>query len=90
LTAKRKVLKESNFDKQGNLSFGVHEYIDFPGVKYDPSIPMFGFDVCVSLTRKGKRVTLRKLRPAKIGKKHRIAKDEAIEFVKSTFGVNFE
>lgn len=90
LIAKRKVLKASNFDKQGNVSFGVHEYIDFPGVKYDPSMPMFGFDVCVSLTRKGKRVALRKLRSAKIGKKHRIAKEEAMEFVKANFGVTLE
>ena len=28
LTAKRKVIKSSNFDKQGNLSFGISEYID--------------------------------------------------------------
>ncbi len=90
LTAKRKVLKESNFDKQGNFSFGIHEYIDFPGVKYDPSMAMFGFDVCVSLTRKGRRVALRKLRSAKIGKKHRIAKEEAMEFVKTSFDVKFE
>jgi len=90
LTAKRKVIKSSNFDKQGNLSFGISEYIDFPGIKYDPSMPMFGFDVCVSLTRPGRRVQLRKLEPAKVGKSHRITKDEAMEYVKTTFGVTLE
>jgi large subunit ribosomal protein L5 len=90
LIARRKALKESNFDRQGNFAFGVREYIDFPGVKYDPSIPMFGFDVCVSLTRRGRRVSVRKLRPASIGKSHRITKEEAIEFVKNTFDVKFE
>ncbi|MBN1169915.1 50S ribosomal protein L5 [Candidatus Micrarchaeota archaeon] len=90
LTAKRKVLKKSNFDREGNFAFGVHEYIDFPGVKYDPAIEMYGFDVCVSLARKGDRVKHRMLRPAKIGKKHRISKDEAIEFVEKNFGVKFE
>ncbi len=90
LTAKRKTLKESNFDRQGNFAFGVREYIDFPGVKYDPSIPMFGFDVCVSLTRRGRRVSVRKLRPAGVGKSHRITKEEAMEFVKNTFDVKFE
>ncbi|MBU0591400.1 50S ribosomal protein L5 [Candidatus Micrarchaeota archaeon] len=90
LAAKRKVLKSSNFDKQGNVSFGIHEYIDFPGIKYDPSIPMFGFDVCISLTRPGKRVSIRKLRSARIGKRHRITKDEAIEFVKNIFDVKIE
>lgn len=90
LIARRKALKESNFDRQGNFAFGVREYIDFPGVKYDPSIPMFGFDVCVSLTRRGRRVSVRKLRPASVGKSHRITKEEAMEFVKNTFDVKFE
>ena len=90
LTARRKMLKESNFDKQGNFAFGVPEYIDFPGAKYDPAIGMFGFDVCVSLTRHGRRVTLRKLQSSKIGKHHRITKQEAIEFMKNAFNVKIE
>jgi len=90
LIAKRRVLKQSNFDKQGNFAFGVHEYIDFPGAKYDPAIAMFGFDVCVSLGRPGRRITLRKLRPASVGKTHRISKDEAIEFARSALNVKIE
>lgn len=90
LIAKRKVLKQSNFDKQGNFAFGVHEYIDFPGAKYDPAIAMFGFDVCVSLARRGRRVAIRKLRPAPVGIRHRITKDEAMEFAKNTFSVRVE
>jgi large subunit ribosomal protein L5 len=90
LTAKRKTLKESNFDKQGNFAFGVHEYIDFPGAKYDPGIPMFGFDVCVSLARRGGRVSARRLRAAKIGNAHRISREEAMEFMKGSFNVKIE
>ncbi len=90
IIAKRKVLKKSNFDKQGNFAFGVHEYIDFPGVKYDPSMEMYGFDVCVTLGRKGSRVKTRMLRPSKIGRKHRVTKDEAIDFVEKSFGAKFE
>jgi len=90
LAAKRKVIKERNFDNEGNLSFGVAEYIDFPGAKYDPGIGMYGFDVCVTLKRPGRRVTQRRRRKAKIGKKHRISKEEAVEFVKSKFGVKIE
>jgi large subunit ribosomal protein L5 len=26
-------LKKTSFDKQGNFAFGVHEYIDLPGIK---------------------------------------------------------
>ncbi|MFN7990543.1 MAG: 50S ribosomal protein L5 [Candidatus Micrarchaeia archaeon] len=90
LIAKRRQLKQSNFDKQGNFAFGVHEYIDFPGAKYDPAIAMFGFDVCVSLARKGRRVALRKLRPGSVGKGHRVTKDEAMEFAKSSLNVKLE
>ncbi|HSB47072.1 MAG TPA: 50S ribosomal protein L5 [Candidatus Bilamarchaeum sp.] len=90
LAAKKKLLKESNFDKQGNFAFGVHEYIDFPGAKYDPAIAMFGFDVCVSLGRKGRRVVSRKLRSSRIGKSHRVTKEEAMEFAKNAFSVRLE
>lgn len=82
LIAKRRVLKSDCFDKEGNFSFGIQEYIDFPGAKYDPKIGMFGFDVCVTLTRRGERVSRRRVKKTKIGKKHKITKDEAIEFVK--------
>ncbi len=90
LSGKRKVLNQKNFDKQGNFAFGIHEYIDFPGAKYDPSMPMFGFDICVSLARKGKRVALRKIKKGSIGKKHKITKEEAIEYAKSAFGIEVE
>lgn len=90
LTAKRKVLNSKNFDREGNFSFGVHEYIDFPGAKYDPSMEMYGFDVCVSLTRPGRRVTLRKLKRTKMGHKHKISKEEAMGFVKDNFDVQIE
>jgi len=90
LIAKRRVLRESNFDMQGNFAFGIHEYIDFPGAKYDPEIAMFGFDICVSLSRKGRRVSHRKLRPGDVGKSHRITRDEAMDFAKNALNVKVE
>jgi large subunit ribosomal protein L5 len=90
LAAKKNKLKASNFDEFGNFSFGIHEYIDLPGVKYDPSIGLYGFDVCVTLQRPGKRVALRRRKKSKIGKKHFIKKEEGINFVRETFGVTVE
>ncbi len=87
LTAVKNRIKEHAFDEYGNFAFGVHEYIDVPDMKYDPSIGLFGFDVCVTLARPGNRVKLRRQKRAKIGKKHLITKEEAMEFVKSAFGV---
>lgn len=90
LIAKKKTLKTENFDRTGNFAFGVAEYIDFPGARYDPKIGMYGFDVCVTLKRRGKRVAMRKICRNEIGKKHLIKKDDAIEFAKSKLNVKFE
>lgn len=90
LAAKKKTLSQKSFDRGGNFSFGIAEYIDFPGAKYDPTIGMYGFDVCVTLKRRGFRISERKLKKAKIGAKHRIKKEEAIEFVKSKFNAKVE
>lgn len=75
-------LPASSFDNQGNFSFGVHEYIELKGVKYDPDIGMMGFDVCATLSKPGKRVGLRRIKPARIPLKQRVSKKEAIEFAK--------
>ncbi len=90
LTAKKKVLKSQNFDRNGNFAFGVAEYIDFPGARYDPTIGMVGFDVCVTLKRPGKRIQIRRIRRSRLGKKHRITKEEAIEFAKNALGSRIE
>ncbi|MCD6478208.1 MAG: 50S ribosomal protein L5 [Candidatus Aenigmarchaeota archaeon] len=78
-----------SFDKNGNLSFGIHEHIDIPGVKYDPKIGIFGMDVCVTLERPGFRVKRRNI-SSPIGKNHKISKEESIEFFKKNFNVVVE
>src|SRR5574341_1061867 len=87
IAAKRNVLKESSFDDFGNFSLGVHEHIDIPGTKYNPEIGIFGMDINVVLVRPGYRIARRSRKRAKIGKSHRINKQEAIEFFKRQFGV---
>ena len=87
VAAKRNVLKESSFDDFGNFSLGVHEHIDIPGTKYNPEIGIFGMDINVVLVRPGYRIARRSRKRAKIGKSHRINKQEAIEFFKRQFGV---
>jgi len=88
LEAVDKKIKKYSFDGHGNVSFGIHEYIDFPGAKYDPKIGVLGFDVCVTLGRRGKRVIRRRRMMArKLGAKQRISRDEAIAFMSERFGV---
>lgn len=83
------VVPARSFDNDGNVSFGVREYIDFPGVQYDPKIGMLGFDVCVTLKKPGKRVALRRLRKSGIGRKQRVSRPEAQGFMEEKFGVKF-
>ncbi len=80
-------VKAKSFDDYGNFSFGIREHIDIPGVKYDPNIGIFGMDICVSFEKPGYRVKRRRIRRSKIGKKHRVTKEEAIEYLRKMFGV---
>jgi large subunit ribosomal protein L5 len=80
-------LAEYSFDPEGNFSFGIQDYTDFPGMKYDPEIGIFGLDVCVTLGRAGRRVQRRRLLKRKLPKHQRLTKKEGIEFVKAKFGV---
>jgi large subunit ribosomal protein L5 len=76
-----------SFDPEGNFSFGISDYTDFPGMKYDPEIGIFGLDVCVSIVRPGKRVAQRRILRRRLPKHQRVSKKEGQEFVKSKFGV---
>ncbi len=82
IQAKNNQLRKSSFDNYGNISIGISEHIDIPGAKYNPDIGIFGMNVCISLSRPGYRI-LNKSNPRKLGKNHRISKDEAIEFFKN-------
>jgi large subunit ribosomal protein L5 len=82
LAAKEFVLSKKCFDNQGNFSFGVPEYIDIAGMDYDPELKIMGLEVAVTLERPGFRIKKRKVFPQKIGKKHLIPKEEAIDFIK--------
>jgi large subunit ribosomal protein L5 len=79
-------LHESCFDQYGNFSFGIKEHIDIPGTKYIPELGIFGMDVCVSLERPGYRVKRRAYHKSKIGKKHLITSEEAMEYIHEVFG----
>lgn len=89
LEAREMRLPQSCFDITGNVSFGIKEYIEIPGMEYEPKIGILGFDVCVTLERPGYRVKKKKI-SRKIGKKHRITRDEAVKYIKENFGVDVQ
>ena len=86
IAAKGNIIKASSFDDFGNLSIGIHEHIDIPGTRYDPEIGIFGMDVCMTLSRPGYRISRRRNKSS-IGKNHRIKREDAIGFLKKSFGV---
>lgn len=80
LKAKEYKLNKRSFSGR-TFSFGIQEYIEIPGVDYDPKIGLLGLDVCVVLRRPGFK------KGRKIGKTHLISSEEAQNFVKEKFGV---
>ena len=80
-------LKEGCFDNEGNVSFGIKEYIDIDKIEYDPKIGIIGLQACITLERPGFRVKRRKYVPAKIPAKHRITRKDAMDYMKEVFNV---
>ena len=77
-----------SFDKEGNMSFGISDYTDFDGMKYDPEIGIFGMDVNVVIRRRGGcRVERRALLSRRLPKEHRIQRDEAIQYMTKKFNL---
>ncbi|MBI4095440.1 MAG: 50S ribosomal protein L5 [DPANN group archaeon] len=75
---------------QNGFSFGLKEYIEIPGVKYDPKIGIIGLEVAVSLMRPGYRVAKRKLRQAKVAKSHIVTAEESLKWAQENFGVKLK
>ncbi len=79
-------LSSENFDELGNFAFGIKEHLEFPGTRYDPELGIIGMDVIVHLSRPGHRVSLRRLKRSRIGHKHKLTREEGIEFAKEVLG----
>ena len=87
LEAIENTLTKSHFD-DGTLSFGIDEYIKIPDSKYDVELGIIGLSVSVTLKRPGFSLKNRRIRPSKIPIKHRISKQETMDFMKENFKTN--
>lgn len=83
-------ISQKSFDENGNFAFGIKEHIDIPGTKYDPNLGITGMDVIVSIERPGYRVKYRRKAKGKVGRSHRVTREDAIEFIKNRFGIVVE
>lgn len=72
---------------ENQVSFGIPEYIEVPGLEYERDIGILGFEVSIVFKRKGKRVKTRKIKRGKYPKKQDVTKQEIIDFLKKNFGM---
>jgi len=84
LKVKEFELKDKNFSETGNFGFGVEEHIDL-GLKYDPSIGIYGMDFYVCLSRPGNRIAHRKRAPGSLGNHQRVTKEDAVKWFEDTY-----
>merc|ERR1719424_1593995 len=87
LLVKEFELLDRNFSSSGHFGFGIDEHIDL-GIKYDPSVGIFGCNFFVVLSRPGFRVARKKHKRGRIGVSHKITKEDAQKWFKTKFGGN--
>merc|ERR1712038_2213519 len=79
LKVKEYELLNRNFSVTGNFGFGIAEHIDL-GLKYDPSIGIYGMDFYVVLARPGFNVAYRRRKKSRVGYRHKITKQDAMKW----------
>ena len=74
------------FIVSGNFGFGIQEHIDL-GIKYDPTIGIYGMDFYVVLGRPGFNVAKRRRAKAHVGAPHKISKEESMKWFQQKVAV---
>ena len=83
-------LRASQFDRNGNVSFGIEEHIDIPGMRYDPDIGIFGMNVSVTFEKPGYRIKRRKIQRKQVPPKHQATPEETQEYMRDKFQVKIK
>lgn len=89
LEARDRQIDPDSIDRHGNFSFGIADYTDFAGMKYDPAIGIHGMDIAVELGRAGWRVRDRTHAHRPLAASVRVTKDEAKGFLEHELKVKF-
>jgi large subunit ribosomal protein L11e len=84
LKVKEYELNAKNFSDTGCFGFGIDEHIDL-GIKYDPTVGIYGMDLYVQLNRPGYRICKRRAKSGRIGRPHRVTKQDAINWFQTEF-----
>merc|ERR1712186_85299 len=84
LKVKEYELRQGNFSATGNFGFGIAEHIDL-GIKYDPSIGIYGMDFYVVLARPGYNIAYRRRKKSRVGFQHRITKADSMKWFQQKY-----
>jgi len=74
---------------ENHLSFGIHEYIEIPGVEYQRDIGIRGLNVTIVFCRAGLRVKRKKIKRGKVPSKQFVSKEEIIKYMEENFSTKF-
>lgn len=74
----------------GSLAFGIKEYIDIPNTVYQREIGIMGLNTSITLARAGFNIDKKKRKKGRIPKRHRITKEETVQFMKENFSTEIE
>ena len=69
------------------FSFGIHEYIEIPGIEYIREVGIMGFEVTVVFSRAGKSVEKKKIKRGK-SKRLTVSREEIINYLKTKFNTS--
>jgi large subunit ribosomal protein L5 len=78
-------IRQNQFDRHGNFSFGIEEHTDFPGMSYDPQIGIYGMDVNVVLAKRGIRVSRRHAERRSLPLRQQVRTEESVLFLKEHY-----
>jgi len=78
-TLKEKQVQDNFF------AFGIHEYIEIPGVSYIREVGIMGFEVVAVFSRAGRHVQKKKVKRGK-PKRLTVFKEEIEQYISTKFG----
>jgi len=88
LGAVENILKEKQVS-ENHFSFGIHEYIEIPGIEYQREIGIRGLSITVVFSRPGLRVKRKKIKQGHVPHRQSISKEEIINYMEENFGTKF-
>ncbi|MHB8352719.1 MAG: 50S ribosomal protein L5 [Thermoplasmata archaeon] len=89
LDARDRQLDPDSIDRHGNISFGIADYTDFIGLKYDPAIGIHGMDISIELGRAGWRLRSRERAHRALAPSVRVTREEARKYLEGELRVKF-